>query len=693
MNFNRISLGAVPVFRRYGLALALLLLASTLGACGGGETVASGGIVGTGDAGLLGSGAISSAGTDSITVNGTSYRLAGAAITVNGQPATAAALRVGMVVAVDAFTAPGGGNVARSVTYRAEAQGVVAGVDSVAQAFDVLGQRVRVDRQTIFEGGTFATLQSQFVEVSGFRIVPGEVLASRVEIRPQYVPGTVPLEVTGTVGAVDPVARTLQIGALIVDFSRMLAATVPSPLAPGITLTARGMLDAASGRLIAETLIVVAALPAPEASRVEVEGFVSGFANLGSFKVNGQAVDARTATFEYGSPDSLRDGVKVEVKGRVTQGVIVASKVGFEEVPAIAIEGLADAVDPVAGTLVVGGQVIVANATTQFEDRSAAAEPNFSLAKIKPGDRVSVRAVRGASGLTATRIQRLERGTPPPAQPPVRVTGTVSSFVSTADFVVAGQRVNAVSAQFVNGGASALRDGARVAVDGVPNGAFLVATTVTFVEDGVGPVVVEIEGTISDFASPASFRVAGQRVDASGATFVNGTIGALANGLRVEVRGVQNGVVLAAQKVTFKGGETTTTIEVEGRIADFSSVSSFRVSGQLVDASGATIRNGTLADLRNDRKVTAKGPLVGAVLRATSVAIEDAPANGQEIHVQGLISGYVSVARFVVAGRTIDASAAEFGDGKATDLRNGRVADVEGVLYDGIVRAKHVEFK
>ena len=81
------------------------------------------------------------------------------------------------------------------------------------------------------------------------------------------------------------------------------------------------------------------------------------------------------------------------------------------------------------------------------------------------------------------------------------------------------------------------------------------------------------------------------------------------------------------------------------------------------------------------------------MLRATSVEIEDGPVDGQEIHVQGVISGYVSTAKFVVAGRTIDASAAEFGDGKAGDLRDGRVVDVEGRLYGGVVRAKHVEFK
>jgi hypothetical protein len=694
MKLNQVLFFAAGALRRHRASVAILLFSSVLAACGGGgPKMASGGIVGTGDAGLLGSGAISAAGPDSITVNGTLYSLAGAGITVNGQAASPAALRVGMVVAIEAFTATGGGTVARSVTYRAEAQGVVTGVDSAAQSFDVLGQRIRVDRQTIFEGGTFATLQSQFVEVSGFRVAPGEVLASRVEIRAQYVPGSVPLEVTGTVGAVDAAARTLQIGALVVDYSRLMAGTVPSSLAPGITLTARGMQDAASGRLIADTLIVVSASPGPEASRVEVEGFVSAFANVGSFRVNGLAVDARAATFENGVPESLRDGVKVEVKGRVAQGVIVATKVEFEEAPAVSIEGVADAVDPVAGTLVVGGQLIVATTTTQFEDRSPAAEPNFGLAKVRPGDRISVRAVRGPAGLRATRIQRLERGTPPPSQAPVRVTGTVSSFVSTADFVVAGQRVNAASAEFVDGGASMLRDGVRVTVDGMPNGGFLVATTVTFDGDDGGPVVVEIEGTISEFTSPASFRVAGRRVDGSGATFVNGTIGMLADGLRVEVQGLQNGATVTAQKVTFKGGETATTIEVEGRITDFVSVSSFRVAGQAVDASAATIRDGTKADLADGRKVAAKGPLVGAVLRAASVEIEDGPVEGQEIHVQGVVSGYVSTAKFVVAGRTIDASAAEFGDGKASDLRDGRVVDVEGRLYGGIVRAKHVEFK
>ena len=274
--------------------------------------------------------------------------------------------------------------------------------------------------------------------------------------------------------------------------------------------------------------------PGPEASRVEVEGFVSASRTSAA---SGQRPGGRCPyrNVRKRRAESLRDGIKVEVKGRVAQGVIVASKVGFEEAPAVSIEGVADAVDAAAGTLVVGGQLIVANATTQFEDRSSAAEPNFGLAKVKPGDRVSVRAVQGAAGLTATRIQRLERGTPP-AQAPVRVTGTVASFVSTADFWVAGQRVNAASAEFVEGGASMLRDGVRVTVDGVPNGAFLVATTVTFDGDdaGVRPSV-EIEGTISEFTSPASFRVAGRRVDATGATFVNGTIGMLANGLRVEV--------------------------------------------------------------------------------------------------------------------------------------------------------------
>ena len=191
---------------------ALVACVALLGACGGGGQLASGGIVGTGGAAVLAVGTISGFGTGAITVNGVQYATASAAITINGQPATSAALKLGMVVTVQGGVKQADGSiVASSIAYRADIQGVVSGVDVSGQAFVVLGQLVHTDRQTVFDGGTFDTLLNQYVEVSGFRASPGELLATRVAIRP-IIPTGAPLEVTGVVSKLDGGGKTFYIG-------------------------------------------------------------------------------------------------------------------------------------------------------------------------------------------------------------------------------------------------------------------------------------------------------------------------------------------------------------------------------------------------------------------------------------------------------------------------------------------------
>ncbi len=61
----------------------------------------------------------------------------------------------------------------------------------------------------------------------------------------------------------------------------------------------------------------------------------------------------------------------------------------------------------------------------------------------------------------------------------------------------------------------------------------------------------EVEGQISGFASPSNFVVAGRTVDASAATFSQGTIADLANGRKVEIHGKLVGTVLKAATVAF----------------------------------------------------------------------------------------------------------------------------------------------
>lgn len=683
----------IACVRRWLLRALFAVLPVALAACGGGDQYASGGIVGTGDAAIVSVGTISAVGAGNVTVNGMRFATTGATVSVNGQPSTESVLKVGMVVTVQGRALSDGTAAATSIEYRAEVQGVVGGVDGAALAFTVLGQRVRTDRATVFDGGTFDTLLNQYVEVSGFRSSPGDLLATRVEIRSSIAAGAL-LEVTGVVSAFDPVGKTFRIGAQLVDFTQVPSAFVPPGLANGAVIDVHGTMVAAGDRLIANDLqLIPTTVPGPEASRVEIEGLVTDYAGIANFRVNGQVVDGSAATVTSGAVAMLGNGVKVEVEGRLAQGVVIASAIEIEQDVVIVLDGTVDAVDVAGGSVTVAGERVTVSGTTQFEDKSAAGERDFSLAAIHVGDRLSIRAARSATGLVAARIERLDLSAPPISEPSAKAEGAITEFVSVANFKVGGRKVNASSAKFEQGVAADLADGRRVGIEGTLAGDVLMATKVEFKPtDTTTPTSVSIEGAITEFVSSANFKVALQQVDATGAMFEGGTAADLANGRRVGVEGTVSGGVLAARKVSIKAAPTAATLEVEGTITDFVSPASFKVAGQWVDASKATVRNGTVADLANGRKVEANGTVVSGVLQATAVELKDA-TELEGASASGKITEFVSAANFKVAGRVIDATAAVFEHGTAADLANGRQVEVAGKLVGGVLRAMKVEFE
>ena len=673
---------------RWLLHASLGTAALILAACGGGGQLADGGIVGTGIS-ISSVGTISAIG--SVTVNGVRFTTTAASVSINGSPASEIALKVGMVVTVRGQVLPDGTATANSVDARTEVKGIVGGVDSAARAFTVLGQRVRTDQLTVFAGGTFDTLLNQYVEVSGFRGAAGDLLATRVEISPTITSGE-PLEVTGTVSAFDPVAKTFAVGAQPVDYSQVGVAFLPPGLMNGVVAEVHGTMVSAGDRFIASDIrLVSTAVPGTENSNVEIEGVVTDFAGMASFRVNGQLIDGRGAIVTGGTAAMLGNGAKVEVEGRLMQGAVVASKIEIEQEAEIALDARVEAVD--ATGLTLGGQRFIVTPTTQYEDRSVAAVREFSLTAIRVGDRLSVRATRGAAGLMATRIVRLDASAPADTAAATKAEGVITDFVSVASFKVAGRKVNAGSARFEGGIAGDLRDGRRVEVEGVLAGDVLMATGVVFeADDAAAPSSGSLEGTITDFVSQARFKVDGQTVDATQALFQGGAAADLANGRRVGVVGTLTGGVLVAARVEFKSAQATATLEVEGAITDFVSAANFKVAGQLVDASTATISSGTMADLGKGRKVGVAGTVTGGVLRATKVEIKDAPEL-TEVSAKGTIANFVSVSSFTVAARSIDASAAAFENGSAANLANGRQVEVEGRLKNGILVANKVSFQ
>ncbi len=665
------------------LGLATLALA----ACGGGGQLASGGIVGTGIS-ISSVGAISAIG--SVTVNGVRFTTLTATVRVNGLPASEADLKLGLVVTVQGQLQPDGSAIATSVDARTEVKGVVSGVDGAARAFTVLGQRVRTDHLTVFAGGTFDTLLNQYVEVSGFRGAAGDLLATRVEIRPTIFPGA-PLEVTGAVSAFNSLAKTFAIGAQEVDYSQVGAAFLPPGLMNGVVAEVHTTMTNASGAVVAsEIRLVSTSVPGTENSKVEIEGVITDFVNLGSFRVNGQSVDGRVATLTGGTTAALANGAKVEIEGQLTQGIVVAAKIEIEHAAEIVLDAKVEVVE--AAAIVLGGQRFSVPANAQFEDRSALALRDFSLPSIRVGDRLLVYATRNAAGIVATRIVRLDASAPEDTAPATKVEGTVTDFVSVASFKVGGIKVNAGSARFEDGVAADLRDGRRVEVEGVQAGDIVLAIVVEFEDgDAIPPSSSTVQGAITEYVSQARFKVAGQQVDAMQALFEGGVASDLANGRQVSVAGAMTGGVLVASKLVFTSPPSAPKLEVEGSITDFLSVANFKVAGQSVDASAATIANGTSANLVYGRKVGVVGTLVGGVLRATKIEIKDAPEQ-TEVSVKGVITSFVSISDFTVASRRIDASTATFEHGSAANLANGRHVEVEGRLDGEILVAKKVSF-
>ena len=147
---------------------------------------------------------------------------------------------------------------------------------------------------------------------------------------------------------------------------------------------------------------------------------------------------------------------------------------------------------------------------------------------------------------------------------------------------------------------------------------------------------VEFKGTITAFTSTASFSVNDLPVNASGASFPEGTGGIVA-GAFVEVKGaLVNGEVVATRvKPEDDGtaGGTGTEFELHGTVSaaaasgsggSFTLTSSGGVAVTVNWTSGIEFRDGTATNLVNGSRVEVKGTLSGgSSVNATRISFED----------------------------------------------------------------------
>lgn len=368
-------------------------------------------------------------------------------------------------------------------------------------------------------------------------------------------------------------------------------------------------------------------------------GTINGF---GSIIVNGVEYETDDATFDIrdssGDQSALRVGQQVTISwDSLDNGATRRARtVTYDRT----LEGPIQSIDPVNGTLVVLGQVVIVDGATSFDDEILPRD----LTGLAEDDVVEVSGLIDANGnVRATRIDFAENFDD------FEVRGVVTGLDTlTSTFVINGLTVDYLDVLPLT-----LEDGLYVEVEGDSfDGSTLIATKVEIEDGGISGADDgddgEVEGYVSDFVSATSFRVAGVPVTTNGQTdFEDGVAGDLANNVKVEVEGEVNANgVLVARKLEFKSRDSDDDGDddsIDGRVAgDVTAVNAgagtLTIAGVLVtvtpgtrleDRTGVSGQSFGLGDIVAGDYVEARGvPGTGPALTAEIVERDDASDEG-----------------------------------------------------------------
>lgn len=129
---------------------------------------------------------------------------------------------------------------------------------------------------------------------------------------------------------------------------------------------------------------------------------------------------------------------------------------------------------------------------------------------------------------------------------------------------------------------------------------------------------------------------------------------------------------------------------VGGPVNDFQSLASLRIGDVLVDASTATLKEGTTAaDVANGAQAQAHGSIKDGVMKADWLRVFKNDTALKALLI-GQITDYVSLANFTLRGTVVDASTAKFTKGSAADVAAGAWVQVTGQLTPTGVKASEI---
>ena len=387
-------------------------------------------------------------------------------------------------------------------------------------------------------------------------------------------------------------------------------------------------LAAALGVVFAATLVACggggsevpsSATPPVTATGSYTSGAISGF---GSIIVNGVRFDDSGAQVydddgnRRGS-DDLKLGAHVEIEAsRIdrTGGSGTATVIRYGS----------EIVGPVTSVSVSGfsllGQTVEVTSTTVFDDSLAG-----GLSALTAGLVVEIHAQWDAarSVYVASRIEDK------PGATSYKLRGTVANLDTTArTFSIGGAVLNYGTATTVP---ATLANGAwvRVNLQTTPsNGQWVVSNFGNESRSRGDHSEAEVKGTITAWTSATQFSVDGLSVDATNATFREGSAGVVL-GARVEVEGAIVNGVMVATKVHLEDESSRgrgEDYELHGSVSALNtSTKTFSLRGLTVSYSANTTwKDGTESQLANGARVEVKGDLSsdGATLTASRIDFE-----------------------------------------------------------------------
>jgi len=191
-------------------------------------------------------------------------------------------------------------------------------------------------------------------------------------------------------------SKTFMLGQLTVNYSTAVFTGLDeSSLANGVVVRARGATAPVGGVLTATKVQGWYAIPMADGVAVQLAGVITDFVSRGSFKVLGTPVDATNAQITGGPVGSLGNGVKVEVDGFMSGGVLVVKKLRIRNVPgtggpaSFTVIGAIGGFTPPAGFRVRGQPV----------DASTAVFENGTQSDLQNGRKVTVVGDRVVDGV------------------------------------------------------------------------------------------------------------------------------------------------------------------------------------------------------------------------------------------------------------------------------------------------------